>query len=357
MTNNLDLAGNNIPDIEELTNTTQAVKNSPVTINTTAPSSADFSPVTDKEGMLKRLVNPDNPIKILSGHTEKVTTMGDVADQLATKKVISFHDAEEVNLVFESFKDKFSFQEFTSTPSKTNLREVQQFVRQEHRVRMECLKADFQSFVLQPFGELDQLLASLNEKLGPNVQKLVSDFAIECAEWLKDKNAVANQEFVIGLDTVNAATMPLLEIPADIKTTRGNPGPFLIALSNIRDAMVADTFPEFFNHRTADVASGTFSLDKVSLLDMLNMMSVHALNWLQVLQQEAERSLKTLHEAIDGFKGDPGEFKDIREFLVANQAQTAESVFDVKNAVNAHHLAALMVMNLSVVLDFFKTGQ
>jgi hypothetical protein len=356
MSTNLDLAGNDIPDIDNLANTEEAVKNNPVTINTSAPVDIGFSAITDKEEMLKRLVNPQNPIKILSGQTETVTSMGDVADQLAAKKVISFHDAEEVNLVFENFKDHFSFSEFTAAPSKTNLRQVQQYVRQEHRVRMEGLKADFQTFVLEPFAELDQLLSSLNEKLGPSTQELVKNFATECTEWLKLQNSVANQEFVVGLDTVNAATMPLWEIPAQIETTRGSAQSFLKAVQNLRDATCAETFQEFFTYRSADIAEGKLSFDRISLLDMLKMMAENATSWLQIQQVEAARSLKELHEAIDGFKGDPSEFTIVRDFLVNNQEKTAETVAWVKDTVNSHHLAILMAMNLSTVLRFFKLG-
>jgi hypothetical protein len=221
---------------------------------------------------------------------------------------------------------------------------------------MEGLKADFQTFVLEPFAELDQLLSSLNEKLGPSTQELVKNFATECTEWLKLQNSVANQEFVVGLDTVNAATMPLWEIPAQIETTRGSAQSFLKAVQNLRDATCAETFQEFFTYRSADIAEGKLSFDRISLLDMLKMMAENATSWLQIQQVEAARSLKELHEAIDGFKGDPSEFTIVRDFLVNNQEKTAETVAWVKDTVNSHHLAILMAMNLSTVLRFFKLG-
>ncbi len=344
-----DLNGGDIVDIEGFLDKDAVVDKTPVVINTNIPGGVKE---TMKESDKLVIMNPLNPVKSLVNGVVQVSRMGELVDQIATKDSISFADAENVNLVFESFTKSFRMAEFTLQPSKTNLPELRAFVTKAHKLRQESFVAEYKGFVVLPFAELSNNFQELKDNIRPTVVKAIESFSTDVRGWLSDTQNVLDQEVIHGSDTINLAKTPLRDVPTDFVTPRGNVELFKSALKNIQDASTSDDLQYLFKEM------GGFSNDGHQFVSLLNLIEMFGSEELaKVLEdafEDAEEALEELSEIIDDKAVGLSEFSVIQEFVVNNQDVTDEAVSCVRRCVNLHHFVRFLYVNLTVVLGFFK---
>lgn len=350
MSESTDLAGEGIPDIEGFLEQDRVVDKTPVVINTNIPGGVkETLPESNKLIVL----NPHNPVKSLVNGVTQVSEMGKLVDMIATKDAISFSDAENVNLVFESFAKNFRMSEFTLGPSKTNLKEVKKFVDQELRLRKESVVAEYNGFVLEPFAELSNSFQQLKDNIRPTVVDAIEPFVAEVRVWLSDKQNIANQEVLQGNDTINLATTPIHNFPTEFSTTRGNQQLFVAAVKNIQSAVSSDDLKYLLEKMPNISKDGPQS---VSLLNLIEMFGSEELG--KVLSdsvERAEKALEELGELVASAKGDQTEFAVVQDFVVTNQDKTHDAVEAVRSSMNVHHFVRFLFVNLLAVMSFFKT--
>ena len=345
------LSGEGIPDIESFLAVDQTTDKTPMVVNTNVPPGVQENALGDMTKL--QLLNPHNQVETLVGNITAVKEMGEIADNLSTKEVISFNDAENVNLVFENFKSKFRLSEFTQNPSKTNLAAVQKFVTQEVRLRKESAINQFSEFVLNPFAELQNSFQELNDNIRPTVLTAIESFSVECLAFLSDPQNLSNQEFVQGNDTLNFATTPVRFLPKDITTERSNVQLFMKAVDNLCDAYGSDDMTVL-----SRALSGLTEEQRcqASLLFFIQIFASPELpKLLGATMAEASSSLEELKDLVGKIGPDTGEFVVVRDFLVSNQKEMHDSVSKVRKAMNLHHFVRFLYLNTSVVLGFFTT--
>ena len=346
-----DLGGNDIPDIEGFLAIDKVVDKEPIVINTTAQVGVQEQELTPLEKL--KLLNPHNPVKTLVGHISSVKEMGEIVEDLEVKKSITFNDAENVNLVFENFKNQFQLNEFTDMPSRTGLVSVKKFMDKEIKARQERAVNDFNELVLNPFADLQNIFQSFVEKLAPTVSTCLSNFGIVCKQFLADKNNIASQEFLKGNDTINFATTAICELPLDLEVDRNNVQLFLTAVRNLSASCVSEDMQFLLKN------VGGLQEEERFLVSLSTLITIFASDELMALtdslRANAEASMSSLNDIMGDVGTDATEFSAVRDFLVKHENEINDHVGHIKRAIGINQFLQTLYVNTSVVVDFFKT--
>lgn len=332
-----------------------------LSVITNAHSDAVATPLTDD--LKKRLLSPQTVYKTITRGVESVTDMEMVQDSIATADAISFANAEEVAMTFESFKSVVSLKEYTKTPSKVNLAFTNRFMEQQIKLRKEAVSSELEKFLNGPLEDSREAFEIYCDFYGKNLIEDVRRFQFDCSDWLKNRHSIPGQIFQVGQDFMNFATVALNEIPAEF-IGPGNTALFSNAIKNLSDAAnngfhvkalleIVETngsLADFTNPQFANAQAGK----PTSALDFIRCFSKpYLVEFIGKVEETAEEALKTLEKLQENAKVDPVDFNQVRDFVVENGSTIHEANEKIHYYLELMEMLRGLYPNVSVVLDYF----
>lgn len=324
------------------------------------PAVSANTPITDE--LKKRLLSPSTTYTSIKDGIEKVNTMEDVHGAIATQGAISFADAEEVAMTFESFGPRVSLKEFTKLPSQINYQFTKRLMAEEIKVHQENIATASENFFDGQIEDAEEAFEDYRSFYGKNLVENLQTFRNAVNAWLTNHKSIPSQIFQTGSDFVNLATVPLSSFPKSFEGP--NKESFCKAVDNLRKMIEENihvknllitvkekkSFGDFIDpNKTAEALALNPSL--VDFLQMFNDPYTEKL--LLGVEEAASNGLEQLRELQKEKDFNPTDFKAVRDFVVENGELIDGSNTTVHYYIELIELLQSVYLNTSVVLDYF----
>jgi hypothetical protein len=324
----------------------------------------DVTPLTENE--LEKLPSLDIAFKVVTDNVASVIELKDVENNLIAQESICKQDAEYIQLVCGNLiTSNLSLEEFTSLPSKTNLKYVSNFMK--NRIAKEELNtvANFQLYIDQPIEDAKMVLNRLTSSYLPSVKDFLyklNSKAVAFTDAQTNKNTIVK----IGDQFVNLLTVDLSSpdiCTADIPNV--NTDIFCKAAANIKQLLECKTFKCFVHGvKESQSTDYLFSLDglatyggaSTSINDLIDFYKVTSassvIDELVTIVEAHIRDMESLQEKSNKFKDDSG---SIIQFIIENDKTIMDThkriCFLVSTVCSLCHLN----LNAEPLLDFVNT--
>lgn len=336
----------------------------PVTnvINTSGRPSDDV-PVTPV--VMEKITDPATKFKSVSNGVESVTSMEKILTRIDVKNAISFADAEEVNMMFENFQAVMPLNGFTERPSMVGLRETKTFLKTQIRLRKESVGTELENLLTGPSEDQQQAFEDYRTTYGAMLGRDLAEFAKKATAFIGDERKVKGQTFE-GRDgnIVNLLTDPLDCIDTKSLVLQDN-SLFLAALANLQVLlkdnmhfrpffMVAASegkFEQFLDdHFVQRTASEPFSLGFL----LLCFATGRVQKFLDYLEEGGEQAVTTLRLIEKQAQVNPGDFNQVRDFVVKNTQSIDEANGWIHYYVELSEMVRDVHLNMTAVLEFLE---
>ena len=317
------------------------------------------------EDLKKRLLNPETEFKSVVEGVHKASSMQELNDEIATKNAISFADAEEIAYTFESFKSRVSLNEFTKTPTKTNLNFTKNFVSTQTRLKMESVLTESSMYFE---GQLNDVTDAYYEYKGLYLEPLlekISEIQKKANQWKQTKGflaAVYEQDQRYLLDQT-----PLTEMPDVVKgaseyqvAVQACENLARLAQENVHVKNLIlviknkEGYKEFSDAKQTAVASTS----NPTMLDFITMFANPYLSdFIKQLEESSGEAIATLNSLKEREDFSTSDFNKVRDFVVSN-GETIDDCNDmVHYFVEVVEILKKLMLNTSAFIDFFQSGK
>lgn len=334
-------------------------KGKDVSVATNPLPGTTLTPLTDE--LKQKLLSPQTVYKTITNGVETITDMEAVQASIAKKDAISFANAEEVSMTFESFKSHISLKEFTKAPSQINLAFTRRFMKNQIRLKKENMGTVMENFLSGPLADIEETFYQYKEFYGKSLIEELREFQPKCNNWLANKKSIPGQIFQTGLGFVNLATISLKEFPKSF-IGPGDLKLFMSAIENLKasseDGFDINCIKEVNEGQGSlsgtDQSNKATSFGSLAPLDFIKFFSktflVDSLMAIEKTAEEAVNSLKTIKEEA---KVSPSQFQQVRDFVVTNGKDIEEANKKINYYLELMEMLRVLFPNVSVALDYF----
>ena len=329
-------------------------------VDTSNPMISSQTPVTDE--LKSRILAPNTVYKSLVDNVEKISTMEEVAGSIATQNAISFADAEEVAMTFESFSSKVSLKEFSRVPSKINLAFTQRFMMESINHQKQELKTVCEEYFDGHIVSAESAFEDYQGFYGKNLVETLGKYQLAALEWISNKKSIPLQliEYqgnYINLATVNIEEFPDYNGPGDFSTFKNavenlqNLAKNNIHVKNLlKTISMAGDVEDFLSvDKTAEA-----SQDQVALVDFIKMFANPYLKQFVIsFEKLAEDSVKELFELNKESEVSPSDFTQVRDFLVKHGEDIDEYQANIHYYIEIVEILQKLYINTTAVVDYF----
>ena len=331
-----------------------------ISVNTNPVPGTTATPLTD--ALKEKLLSPQTAYKTITAGVESVTDMEGVQSSIAKNNTISFANAEEVSMTFESFKKHISLAEFSRAPSQINLAFTNRFMKDQIKLKKENVNTAMENFLSGPLADIEETFYQYKEFYGKSLIEELREFQPKCSDWLLNKKSIPNQIFQSGVGFVNLATISLEEFPSSF-IGPGDTKLFMSAIENLKynskDGFDVNCIKDVIEGR--GVIPGTETDNKfissaaLASLDFIKFFSKPFLvESLLTIEKTAEEAVNKLNSIKEEAKISPAEFQQVRDFVVSNGKDIEDANDKINYYLEVTEMLRVSFPNVSVILDYFS---
>lgn len=333
-------------------------------VDTSNPMITSQTPVTDE--LKSKILAPNTVYKSLVDNVEKISTMEEVAENIATQNAISFADAEEVAMTFENFGSKVSLKEFSKTPSKINLAFTQRFMMESINHEKQELKSVCEEYFDGHIVSAEDAFEDYQGFYGKNLVETLGNYQITTYEWITNKKSIPLQLIEYQGEYINLATVNLEEFPKHFNGL-GNYGVFKDAVENLQKLAKDNIHVKnllktiCLNGNVEDFLSADKTAeaieDQVALVDFIKMFANPYLKQFVIsFENLAEESVKKLRELNSESEINPSDFTQVRDFLVKHGDDIDEYQANVHYYIEVVEILQKLYINTTAIVDYFTVA-
>lgn len=330
-------------------------------IKTDEPVNSSQETLTDD--LKKRLLSPGTKYKTITDGVESIVDMEALQSQIATKGVISFADAEEVGMTFESFGRQISSKEFTKAPSKINFFFTTRFMSEKIKLKKESIGTQLDQYFSGPLADAEDAFEDFSSFYGKAIKEDLTVFQPECDKWLKNKKSISEQLFPVNSQFMNLASESIDNLPTKLDHLKDWER-FFMAVSNLKNLingsihlkMLLTTVEKYesIDYYLSPKEMALNTVRTVSLVDFIKMFSnPQLLTFIQQMEDAAEKASETMNNLRDEPRVDPSNFEQVRDFVVEHGKEIEETNEKIHYYIETINLVRTVYPNISVVMEYF----